>query len=80
MFSNLFAPKKSVYKQTTFIKCEKCGNELCGSNSFVSDTYDENNDNHVLYKCSKCGYECDYNFDVFPIPVKWTDLNNSKTI
>ena len=41
-------------KQKTFIYCQ-CGNEICSDGSFVSDTYDENNDNHVRYKCKKCG-------------------------
>ena len=59
-------------KQSTFIYCT-CGNELCGSGSFVSDTYD-NNDNHVKYKCSSCGKESDYNFDIAPFPVNWNTL------
>lgn len=60
-------------KQTTFIYC-KCGNEMCSDGSFVSDTYDENNNNHVKYKCKKCGLESDYNFDIAPVPVNWNDI------
>ncbi len=63
-------------KQTTFIYCEKCGNELCSTGSLVSDTYDEKGDNHVLYKCSKCGHKCDYNFDIAPIPIKWSEIRS----
>jgi len=71
MLSGIFHAKS---RQTTFIHCEKCGNELCSSGSFVSDTYDENCDNHVLYRCSRCGHECDYNFDIAPLPIKWSEL------
>ena len=56
-------------KQKTFIYCE-CGNEMCSDGSFISDTYDEN-DNHVKYKCQKCGMEYDYNFDITPVPIDW---------
>jgi transcription elongation factor Elf1 len=61
--------------QTTFINCRQCNNELCSSDSFISDTYDDNNDNHVLYKCSNCGLDADYNFDIAPVPINWLDLN-----
>lgn len=49
--SNLYESKP---KQHTFIYCD-CGNEMCSDGSFISDTYDENGDNHVFYKCKKCG-------------------------
>jgi hypothetical protein len=55
-------------KQTTFIYC-KCGNEMCSDNSFISDTYDDNGDNHVKYKCEECGMESDFNFDIAPVPI-----------
>jgi RNase P subunit RPR2 len=61
-------------KQNTSIYCS-CGNELCSSDSFVSDTYDEHGDNHVLYRCTKCGKESDFNFDIAPVPVSWGQLS-----
>ena len=60
-------------KQMTFIYCD-CGNDLCSDGSFISDSYDENKDNHVLYKCKKCGKEHDYNFDIAPAPVNWKKI------
>lgn len=82
MFKKLFGLFKNEtpppeIKQYTFIYCE-CGNELCSSNSFISDTYDENNDNHVLYKCSKCGLESDWNFEVIPGAINWKTLRNER--
>ncbi|MFW6219689.1 MAG: hypothetical protein ACOC22_04010 [bacterium] len=67
---------KKSKEQTLFIKCI-CGNEMCSDGSFISDTYDEHGDNHVLYKCKKCGEEHDYNFDIAPVPINWKDLNIS---
>lgn len=61
--------------QRTFIYCD-CGNELIDSKSFVSDTYDENDNNHVIYKCSQCGLEHDYNFDIAPVPINWLELRS----
>lgn len=55
--------------QTTFVYCE-CGNELISSDSFVSDTYDKKERNHVIYKCSKCGKKSDWDFDL-PVPIKY---------
>lgn len=60
-------------EQKTFIYCV-CGNELCSDGSFISDSYDENDDNHVLYKCKKCGTESDFNFDIAPCPINWKEL------
>lgn len=60
--------------QRTFVYCD-CGNELIASKSFVSDTYDENGDNHVLYKCTQCGREHDWNFDIAPVPINWLKLS-----
>jgi hypothetical protein len=62
----------SKLKQTTFIYC-KCGNEMCSDSSFISDTYDNNGDNHVKYKCEKCGTESDFNFDIAPFPINWNE-------
>lgn len=59
--------------QKTFIYCT-CGNELCSDSSFDSDTYDENEDNHVKYTCKKCNKESDFNFDIAPVPINWNVL------
>jgi hypothetical protein len=73
---NLLKVLKNLLKpeihQVTYIHCT-CGNELC-SGSFVSDSYDERGDNHVLYRCTKCGKESDFNFDIAPVPINWTNL------
>jgi len=55
-------------KQRTFVYCS-CGNELCSSESFVSDTYEEDG-NHVRYKCSVCEQESDWDFDIAPVAIK----------
>lgn len=70
-FFNFFRKKPS---QVTFIYCSKCGNEMCSDGSFISDTYDENDDNHVRYKCKKCGEKYDYNFDIAVVPISWDQL------
>ncbi len=57
--------EKTLYKKTkqsTFIYCPKCDNELISSNSFVKDT------DYVYYKCSNCRYESKWDFD-FPCPI-----------
>jgi hypothetical protein len=61
--------------QGVFVYC-KCGNEMCGDGSFVSDDYDKFGNNHVIYKCKKCGLESDYNFDIAPVPISWKDIRN----
>jgi transcription elongation factor Elf1 len=61
--------------QHTFINCELCGYELVSSDSLLSDTYDENGNNHVVYKCKHCEHECDYNFDIAPVPIKWSEIS-----
>ena len=55
---------KKNRKQFTFIYCD-CGNELCSTDSFISDI-----DGIVSYKCSKCGKESRYYFDIAPVPVR----------
>jgi len=55
-------------EQTLFIYCSKCGNELFASGSFISD-----DENGVKYKCTDCGWESVWNFDLFPIPVEMVD-------
>lgn len=56
-------------KQYTYCYCSKCKNELISSGSFISDSYDEHETNHVIYKCTQCGAVSDFNFDIAPFPV-----------
>lgn len=65
-------PRTQKPKQHTFIYC-KCSNELISSDSFISDT-GSGGDNHVLYKCTKCGKNLDFNFDIAPIPINWEQI------
>jgi hypothetical protein len=60
------------------IYCRKCKNDLCSDDSFISDTYDDDGNNHVKYKCKKCGTEADFNFDFFLVPINWKDIRNAK--
>ena len=48
--------------QNTFCYCPICKNELCSTNSFVSDT-----EKGVTYKCSRCRCESLWYFDT-PAP------------
>ncbi len=52
--------------QTTFCWCE-CGNELCSTDSFVSDTFKDGK-SLVRYRCSKCGQGQFWDFDP-PTPI-----------
>ena len=54
---------KSKPKQTCFVYCPKCQNELVSSNSFVEDK-----DGIVKYKCDKCGNVSFWDFTHFPVP------------
>lgn len=56
-------------KQTTFIYCE-CGEELINSDSFISDTY-EKDQNIVHYECKNCGKNSYWDFDhILPLLIK----------
>lgn len=57
---NLFKRKP---KQSTYCYCPKCNNELVSSNSFVED-----NDGIVKYRCSKCGEITFWDFIHYPVP------------
>jgi len=73
----MFEFLKSLFAEEetgTSIWCRECKNNLCADDSFISDAHDENGDNHVKYKCEKCGDESDYNFDIAPCPINWKDL------
>ena len=54
---------KQKPKQYTFCYCVVCKNELCSTESFVSDT------EVVRFKCSRCGSISDWDFDVAPFPI-----------
>ena len=76
--SNIIALFKQAIKtqksQSTFIYCENCNNELYSSNSFISDSYDQYNIRHVIYKCSICQTIVDYNFDIAPYMASFLPL------
>lgn len=50
--------------QMTWCFCPVCKQDLCSTDSFVSDT-GHGKDNRVTYKCSRCGAKSTWNFDVF---------------
>ena len=76
-FYRLFIYKEE--KNTTKIWCTECNNDLCSGGSFISDTYDDDGENHVKYKCVKCGDESDYNFDIMPAPINWDELKGANS-
>ena len=49
-------------KQTTFIYCPNCNNELIRNGNLIKDT------DLVYYKCSKCGVNSKWLFDA-PTPI-----------
>ena len=67
------------YKQTTYIYC-KCGNELISDDCFIDQYDDKNGDNHVLYKCKKCGRNSDWNFTIAPVPISWETINRPNAV
>jgi len=66
--------------QSCFCYCPNCNNELCGTNSFVSDV-----SRIVTYECSKCGEVLQFDFEIAPVPIligkkgiwPWKKLKNS---
>jgi hypothetical protein len=65
---NVLSGRRDRVEQRLYIWCE-CGNELVGSSSFVSDTY-EDDGNHVRYLCTSCGARSDYDFDICMSPIR----------
>jgi len=55
---------KNKNKQSCFCYCLECNNELCGTNSFVSDF-----NGIVTYECSKCEVVSQFDFNVAPVPI-----------
>ena len=54
---------KQSRKQTCFVYCPRCHNELVSSESFVED-----HDGIVEYKCDKCGEVSFWDFAHYPVP------------
>ncbi len=61
MFHKIFKRKP---KQTTYCYCPRCNNELVSSNSFVEDQ-----DGIVKYRCSKCDEITFWDFIHYPVPI-----------
>lgn len=49
--------------QKTWCFCPICKQDLCSTDSFVSDT-GHGDKNRVKYKCTRCGARSVWNFDV----------------
>ena len=60
-------------KQTCFVYCPKCRNELTSSNSFVEDV-----DGIVKYKCDKCANISFWDFAHYPVPILRTCANSCR--
>ena len=50
-------------RQTGFVYCPKCRNELVSSDSFVEDI-----DGIVKYECDRCGNVSFWDFAYYPVP------------
>lgn len=61
--------------ETVWFTCLKCGTGM----SCISDIYNKNGNNHVIYECPSCGYKSDYNFDVTSASTYWEELNGDKS-
>lgn len=61
MFHKIFKRKP---KQTAYYYCPRCNNELVSSNSFVEDQ-----DGIVKYRCSKCDEITFWDFIHYPVPI-----------
>ena len=55
--------RRLLQKQGCVIYCPKCRNELISSNSWIED-----NNGIVKYKCTKCGTISFWDFIHFPVP------------
>lgn len=60
-------------KQTCFVYCPMCRNELVSSDSFVEDK-----DGIVKYKCDKCGNISFWDFAHYPVPYLRTCANSCR--
>lgn len=60
-------------KQTCFIYCPRCRNELISSDSFVEDR-----DGFIKYKCTKCGNISFWDFIHYPAPFLKTCAEDCK--
>ena len=64
---------KKRSKQTCFVYCPGCHKDLVSSDSFVEDK-----DGIVKYKCDKCGNISFWDFIHYPIPYLRTCADNCK--
>lgn len=69
----IFRGFKKKPKQTCFVYCPRCRNELVSSNSFVEDR-----DGIVKYECSRCGIVSFWDFAHYPAPVLKTCAEDCK--
>ena len=60
-------------KQTCFIYCPNCENELISSDSFIEDR-----DGLVKYRCTKCGRVSFWDFIHYPAPIRKTCAEDCK--
>lgn len=60
-------------KQTCFVYCPRCHNELVSSESFVEDR-----DGFIKYKCTKCGNISFWDFIHYPAPFLKTCAEDCK--
>lgn len=64
-------PFKKKTKQTLWVFCPGCKNDLCSNGSFKKDT------DYVYYKCTVCQRESKWDFDTFgPMPVEVDEKGN----
>lgn len=61
--------KTYLFDQTCFIYCPRCGNEL------IFESHDRTSEYLEYYKCSKCGEESAWNFDIAPVPIRVKNPN-----
>lgn len=59
--------RKHLLKQTCFVYCPKCTNEL------TLDSHDRTSEYLEYYKCSRCGEESAWDFDIAPVPIRVKD-------
>ena len=60
--------KWQTRNQKTFCYCPICRNELCSTNSYLFYRLCEEG-GFEFYKCSRCGCQSKWNFDIAPAPI-----------
>lgn len=70
--------KKDFEKQGCKVWCS-CGNELVSTNSCLIDYLGETGFHNIVYfKCKNCNKDNYYNFDIAPMPIPWSSLEEVK--